>query len=164
MVKETPKRRSWLIILLLASLGLNVFLGGLMLGRWFSGPPMMRHLALYGERGSGGDSPGRVILDRMAASLASEHRPAFEAAIARHRDRITQAAAQAREARSQVREALSKEPFDRAALDRAFESVRSSNTALQAATQDAIADAADSLPPEARQRLADWRAYSRGRQ
>lgn len=162
MVNETAKRRPWLFALLVVSLGLNLFLGGLMLGRWFSGPPMMRQMAMHGERGPGGE-PGRFLMQRMAASLPAEHRPVFEAAIEKHRDRITQAATQAREARDTARDALNKEPFDRAALERAFEAVRSRNDALQQEIQAAIADAAANLPPDARQRLADWRAYGRGR-
>jgi uncharacterized membrane protein len=162
MVNETAKRSPWLIALLVVSLGLNLFLGGLMFGRWFSGPSMMRQMAMHGERGAGGE-PGRFLTQRMAASLPAEHRPVFEAAMEQHRDRVAQAAAEAREARAMVRDALSREPFDRTALERAFEAVRSRNDALQQEIQAAIADAATNLPPDARQRLADWRAYGRGR-
>jgi uncharacterized membrane protein len=132
-----------------------------MAGRWVSGP-LHRSPAfgMQGERGATGE-PGR-ILQRMASTLPPEHRSAFEAVIARHRDRVVQAASQAREAREQVREILRKEPFDRAALDRAFENLRTRNAALQAEIQTAIGEAAADLPPEARQRLADWRAQSRG--
>src|SRR5262245_60644321 len=130
MVSEALKSRPWVLIVLVVSLGLNLFLGGLMAGRWFSGPPHRPHAAATpGERGAAGE-PGR-ILQRMAATLPPEHRPAFEAAIAKHRDRVVEAATQAREAREQVREVLRKEPFDRAALDTAFEKVRTSNLALQ---------------------------------
>jgi uncharacterized membrane protein len=62
-----------------------------------------------------------------------------------------------------VRTVLSKEPFDRVALDRAFENVRARNIALQTEIQMTIGEAAASLPPDARQKLANWRAESRGR-
>jgi uncharacterized membrane protein len=162
MVSEASKSR-WLLIVLIVSLALNLFLGGLMFGRWVSGPRHHRlaTVASVGERGATGE-PGR-ILHRMASTLPPEHRPAFEAAIAKHRERVVQAAGQAREAREQAREVLRKEPFDRAALDRAFETVRASNVALQTEIQAAISEGAAGLPPEARQLLADWRAQGRGR-
>ena len=158
MVNDTPKRRPWILIALIVSLALNLFLGGLMIGRWVSGPP--HHRAAAAERGPGGE-PGR-ILQRMAGSLPQEHRPAFEAVIGRHQERIVVLATQAREARAQVRDVLNKEPFDRAALDRAFETVRTRNDALQTEIQATIAEAAAALPPEARRQLADWRARGRG--
>src|SRR6185369_17907589 len=160
MVSEPSKSRPWVLVVLIASLALNLFLGGLMAGRWFSAPPHRPHVAgAPGERGAAGEA-GR-ILQRMAATLPPEQRPAFEAAIAKHRDRVAQAASQAREAREQVREVLGKEPFDRAALDNAFEKVRASNLALQIEIQTTIAEAAAGLPASARQRLTEWRAQGR---
>jgi uncharacterized membrane protein len=162
MVNDAPKRRPWILIALIGSLTLNLFLGGLMIGRWVSGPPFHRmHAAAGAERGPAGE-PGR-ILRRMAGSLPQEHRPAFEAVIAKHQPRVVELATQARDAREQARDVLRKEPFDRAALDRAFEAIRTRNAALQTEIQATIGEAAASLPPEARQRLADWRAHGRGR-
>jgi uncharacterized membrane protein len=158
MVNGTPKRRPWLLIVLIASLGINLFLGSWLAGRLLAGPPMFRH-ATTAERGG----PARSVIDRMAASIPAENRAAFEAVMARHRDPITDAAAQSREARNRVREAIAREPFDRAALDAAFDTLRTRNAALQSATQEAMAEAASALPPEARKRLADWRAHSRRR-
>jgi uncharacterized membrane protein len=163
MVNGTPPRRRWLLIALIASLAVNLFLGSWMLGRWFAGPHMHRHAAMTGERGGpGAEAPGRSMMQRMAASVPAENRPAFEAVMAKHRERIAEAAAQAREARGQIREVIVREPFDRAALDKAFETLRTRNETLQSATQQAIAEAAAALPPEARRRLADWRAHARG--
>jgi len=158
MVSEAAKSRPWVLIVLIVSLGLNLFLGGLMVGRWFSGPPH-RPPFVMNDRGPAGE-PNR-ILQRMAAALPPDHRPAFETVIAKHRERVMQAAGQAREAREQVRKTLRQEPFDRAALDRAFESLRQSNTVLQQEVQNTIGDAAAMLPADARQRLADWRVQGR---
>jgi uncharacterized membrane protein len=155
MVSATPKSRPWVLVLLVVSLALNLFLGGLMAGRWFSGPHHRAPMAAA-ERGPAGE-PNR-ILQRMAATVPPEHRGAFEAAIAKHHERIVQAATQSREARERVRDILRKEPFDRASLDLAFENVRVHNMALQSEIQAAIAEAASQLPPDARQRLSDWRA------
>jgi uncharacterized membrane protein len=159
MVNDAPKRR-WLLIALIVSLGLNLFLGSLMVGRWIAGPPHHRQFAAA-ERGPAGE-PGR-ILQRMASSLPQEHRPAFEAVMTKHRERIVELAGQARDARQQVRAILGSEAFDRTSLDRAFENVRTRNLALQAEIQATIGEAAAALPPDARKRLADWRAHGRGR-
>ena len=76
MVNDTPKRRPWILIALIVSLALNLFLGGLMIGRWVSGPPHHRMpFAAGAERGPAGE-PGR-ILQRMAGSLPPDQRPAF---------------------------------------------------------------------------------------
>jgi uncharacterized membrane protein len=158
MVNGTPRRRPWLLIALVASIGLNLFLGSWVAGRLLAGPPMFRHAAT-GERGG----PARSVIDRMAASISAEHRATFEAVMARHREPIADAASRAREARDNAREAVASEPFDRAALDKAFETLRMRNDALQSATQSAMAEAAAALPPEARKQLADWRARSRRR-
>jgi uncharacterized membrane protein len=62
-----------------------------------------------------------------------------------------------------VRAILGSEALDRTSLDRAFENVRTRNLALQAEIQATIGEAAAALPPDARKRLADWRAHGRGR-
>lgn len=157
MVSEAPPRRPWITILLIASLGLNVFLGGLLAGHWFAGPQAV----VFGQPRSPGASPSRMITDRMAAALPAEDRPRFEAVMAKHRPTVAEAAARFHEAREKVRDVLAKEPFDRAALDQAFAEQREGNAALQIAIQSSISEAAASLTPEARQRLADWRAHGR---
>ena len=159
MVSEVRPRRPWFTILLIGSLGLNVFLGGLLAGHWVAGLSEPRAMAFGQPRGPGAP-PGRMITDRMAAALPADDRPRFEAIMAKHRPAVTEAAARFHEARDKVRDVLAKEPFDPAALDRAFAEQRERNTALQVAIQTSIAEAASNLPPEARQRLADWRAHS----
>jgi len=160
MVNDAPKRR-WVVFALVVSLGLNLFLGSLIVGRWIGGPPHHRGPFAAAERGPAGE-PGR-ILQRMASGLPAEHRAAFEAVAAKHRDRIVELAGQARDARQQARTVLASETLDRAALDRAFEAIRTRNAALQAEIQATIGEAAATLPPDARKQLADWRAHGRGR-
>jgi uncharacterized membrane protein len=161
MVNGTPKSRPWMTIVLIVSLGLNLFLGSLMIGRWLSGPPHRHAPFARTERAPGAEA--NRFLERMASALPQEHRAGFEATFERHGERLGRAANEAREAREQVREALRKEPFDRAELDRAFETLRGRNNALQQEIQNAIAEGAAALPPDARERLADWRAHGRRR-
>ncbi len=160
MVSEARPRRPWFTILLVGSLGLNLFMGGLLAGHWFGGPQGPRTIATGQSRGPGG-SPSRMITDRMAAALPAEHRAGFEAVMAKHRPAVAEATARFHESRNKVRGVLAEDTFDPAALDRAFAEQRARSTALQIAIQASIAEAASNLPPEARQRLADWRAHSR---
>jgi uncharacterized membrane protein len=161
MVNGTPKSRPWMTIVLIVSLGLNLFLGSLMIGRWLSGPPHRPAPFARTERAPGAEA--NRFLERMASDLPREHRAGFEATFERHRERLGRAAGEARQARDHVREALRKEPFDRAELERAFEGLRARNNALQQEIQSAIVEGAAALPPDARERLADWRAHGRGR-
>jgi uncharacterized membrane protein len=147
-------------VLLVVSLGLNLFFASLFVGHWIAGPHGPR-MAMFGQPRGPGGSPSRMIADRMAEALPPEHRASFEAVMAKHRPAVTEAAARFHESRDKVREAMAREPFDRAGLDRAFTEQRARNDALQVAIQASIAEAASTLPPEARQRLADWRAHTR---
>ncbi|HEX6981035.1 MAG TPA: periplasmic heavy metal sensor [Alphaproteobacteria bacterium] len=146
-------------VVLVASLGLNVFLAGIVGGSWFSDEPSAVPAAAGApNRGPGGDMPGRSLIRRMAATLPPEHRTAFEATMASHRPELEKAAAAVREARDMVRNALAQDPFDRAALDAAFTELRRRNDVLQATIQRAIAEAAADLPVDARKRLLAWRS------
>ena len=160
MVSETSPRRRWMKVVLAVSLGFNVFFGSVIVGHWIAGPHGPRTMVFGQPRGPGGP-PSRMIADRLAAALPAEHRPQFEAVMAKHRPAVSEAAARFHESRDKVREVLAREPFDPAALDQAFSEQRARNEALQVAIQDSIAEAAAALPVEARQRLADWRAHSR---
>lgn len=153
----TGTRTSWLTILLVVSVGLNLFLGGLFAGHWYAGRPGM-----VVAPGGSAETPGRGLLQRMIASLPAEERPAFEAVVAKRRPQVTQAVGEVRAARQTVREALLREPLDRPALDTAFAELRRRNDALQATIQATIAEAAAGLSPAARRRLADWRMHGRG--
>lgn len=153
MVKELRSMRPWLAVILFASLGLNLFLVGIFGGHWLVANVMHHRRA----------EPAHSLMDRMAASLPPPYRATFEETVAKHRPTVDEAAASFREARTKVREALLREPFDRAAVDAAFTDLRARNETLQMAIQAAIADAAARLPADARERLVNWRAGGRRR-
>ena len=164
MVTKPPRLFA---IVLFVSLGLNVFLGGILAGHWLADdsaaapvPPSTTLVPRQGERDAD-KGPGGWLFRRMAQSLPDEHRATFEAIIARHRPAMAKAATSIRTARSQVHAAMTNEPFDRATLDAAFAELRAGNDVLQAEIQSAIAEAAQALPLDARQHLADWRAHGR---
>lgn len=156
----------WLGGILAASLALNLFLAGVFVGRFAAdqtaptastaGLPAER-TSLRGERGPLADIPGRFLIQRMAENLPPEDRPKFEAVVATHRPSLTSSASRMRDARLRVRDAIAADPFDRGALEAAFEQLRRRNEDLQKAVQTALVEAVAELPPSARKALADWR-------
>ena len=153
----------WLGGMLAASLALNLFLAGVFVGRYAADPgaavavPAPATEPARGERGPLADLPGRPFIQRMAQNLPPEERAKFEAAVAAHRPALSAAASRVREVRLRVHDAIAVEPFDRAALETAFEQLRRRNEELQKAIQTALADAVAGLPPDARKALAEWR-------
>ena len=139
----------WLAVALTASLAVNLFLGGLFVGRWFGPSPVM---AERGPRGP--ERPVQAMMDRMAASLDSEDRTLFERTMDRHRPRLAALGSELRESRRRSVEVMGAEAFDRAALETAMSTLRERNAEFQRALHAALVDAAVSLPPPARQKIA----------
>ena len=162
MVNGTPKRRPWLLIVLVASIGLNLFLGSWMLGRWFSGPPMP---AAHGDDRRARRRRAGTVDDAAHGGQHSGRAPrgvrSRDGQAPRPDCRSRGAGARCRAARSATRSSRSRSTAQRSTPHSRRCATR--NEALQSATQAAIAEAAASLPPDARRQLADWRAHGRGR-
>ncbi len=129
--------------LLLASLAVNLFLGGYLAGNFlprhrppdnFAGLPSPRHLedALPGER--------RDLIKSVIREHSPEVRRAVEAMF---------------EAQKQVAEAMRQEPLEVAALHQALEIYAARQQDMILAHQSAVADLARRLSAEDRARLAD---------
>ena len=123
-----------LAIFLALSLGVNLLLGGFMLGRHFHGPGPEMH-----ARG-----PGMLRGHGMGPK-----KPQW---------RAFQVANQA--ARERAAAAFEREPFDPAALDAAFASLREETSRGQKALHDELTQLAKSSDPNRRHDLA--RAFRRG--
>jgi len=78
----------------------------------------------------------------------------FGGLIAGHREEMMARQQAASSARTAVRDALTHEPFDRAALERALTSLRTETATTQQLLHQAIADAAQGGDSEARAKLA----------
>jgi Spy/CpxP family protein refolding chaperone len=109
-----------------------------------------------GERGRGGPgrhdgvSAGRVL--RHAEGLGDD--PEVAAVLERNRERVREQRQATRAARAAVRDALLAEPFDRAALERAFAGLREQRAQAQAAAHATVVELAEKLGPEQRRKLA----------
>ena len=131
------RTRSWLLVL---SLGLNLFLVGLMAGHRFSPPPVPEAL------------PGTVFADlrRMAdvlpAETVGEIRQQFES----HRLEIIRGLMAMRAARDEVREVLRQDPYDPEALRAAFQGLRDRTADVQSVVHGVLVDVAGLLDPEER--------------
>lgn len=146
--------RRWITVLgaaLLLSLGLNLFLGGVMAGRFF-GPHDGADLEL---------NPGklRAGIERVLSVLpepdAKVMRDMFEAQRGGLRERIL--ALQA--ARKAVGAALKAEPFDAAAFTVAYETMQARTQDVQAVVHGVIKAAVPRLSAEGRAAIAErrWR-------
>lgn len=130
-----------LAIALAISVALNLLFVGIWIGRAFDrhhGPPPDR--GGFGERALRDDGLRELI---RGSKLDLRGR----------RDAT-------RAARAKVREALEREPFDRAALDESLRALRAETSSSQEALHRALADAAEKGGPEVRRRIA--KAFSRG--
>ena len=139
----------WLAVALTASLAINVFLGGLFIGRWMGPSPVLA------DRGPPrGERPVQAMIDRMSNALDAADRTTFEATMDRHRPRLAASSAEFREARRRTVEFMSAEPFDAAKLEAAMRQLRDRNLEFQTSLHAALIDAATALPPAARHKIA----------
>lgn len=130
-------------LVLIVSLGANLFFGGLVLGRlagayggYHSGPPPL-------VRGPGEAFDG----------LGDEHRKRAWRHLDDRTGELKERSKALARARGAVAEALVAEPFDKAALEQAFADLRAASDATQTALHTVIVNAAEGLPAGERSRL-----------
>ena len=125
---------------LLVSLLLNLFLAGVVGGRWFTPPPR--------PAGAGGLAPMAQV-----RRLPAEERQRFVRAMLPHRPDIRAARQATRRARAQVEADLAAPIYDRARVEADLAALRQANLAQQAATHGALAEAMALLSPASRAAL-----------
>jgi uncharacterized membrane protein len=151
VVKFETRSGRWLAAALTASLAVNVFLGGLFVGRWMGPSPVMA------ERGPPrGERPMQAMLDRISGALDAEDRAIFETVMDKHRPRLAATGTEFRNARRRTVDLMSAEPFDAAKLEAAMATLRERNLEFQQTLHGALIDAAAALPPGGRQKMATF--------
>ena len=136
-------------IALFASLALNLFLGGVMVGRWLAPQPPT---AAFEAGGFGG------LIANMraaAATLPAEQQAALREAMGHHRSEIREELIALRDARQAALATLVAEPFDRVSTEAAFAELQQQSQAVQTAIHEAMLDAAERLPGDARRQLVE---------
>ncbi|MGE0724545.1 MAG: periplasmic heavy metal sensor [Alphaproteobacteria bacterium] len=148
---DRPRRRWLLPTALVASLAANVFMGSVLVGQ-------------FAHQRTQSDFGVFQSFRRFTETMPSETRDIVRESFLARRPDMRRNRAVLREARTAVRTALAAEPYDRAAVERAFERLRQANEALSHSAQEAIIEAAGKLPPDQRRRIAEVRERPRQRQ
>ena len=134
-----------LAALLVVSLGANLFLGGMVLGR------------VTGEATQG--SQTRLSIQAMLGPLPEAKRELVRREIGAIMPQVQQQFATLQKARAELAEEMAKPTLDTGALERGFAAVQTHTIAIKAAFQQAIMDALPALSQEERRALANALAY-----
>ena len=148
-------------VALFVSVAVNLFLGGLMVGRWLD--PRHPHPPPRMERETReGAPPGW-----MRRALGPEGATALEEAWQSHAPAIEPLREELRRSREAVSAALAAEPFDPDVYAGALDGMRASNARLHTAIQAVMVDVARQLTPEQRravvERGREWERRKAGR-
>ena len=168
----SERLRKWTGAFLFLSLAVNLFLGGVLLGRitfaprdWDLGTGSLTapdpREALNGPADQHGDQratpTGNRLAERLRALPAAERRR-FMTAFLQNRGDLPQARRELRLAALHVAELIAAPTFDQAALTQALADVRAATAHEQASLHAALVPALATLSPESRASLADNRA------
>ena len=149
---ERKSSRRWLTAFLFLSLVANVFLAGLLAGRflhhgdWFGGQPA------YVQQM--GPFAGHA-LQRLLEPLDDSDRQIVLDTVKSHADELMQINRSIREQRKLVAQLLKADNYDRKALNDAFAELRRRTDSMQETLQAAVGDAVGKLSPAARKQLED---------
>ena len=145
MSEIKPRRRRWLLGGLVASLAVNMFLIGWMVGA----APRDGPFAIWSwGAGSTAATPGW-----LRAGLGSEGMDRFAVNWRRHRAEMKPLVAEIKSLRGELRAALGAEPFDRARYTAALATLRAHHDALQARIHEVMVDTVADLSPDQRRQL-----------
>ncbi len=139
-------------IALLASLAVNLFLGGMLVGRWIERPKA--GASVQGERGG-------LSLPRLRRHLDPPAQATLDEVVAKHRPEIRDRRRKAGRARRRAMAALVAEPFDQAQARAALDEFGDKSLAMQQGAHEAMLELAASLTPAERQRLREAMASRR---
>ena len=128
------RTKPWALLFLI-SLALNLFLAGMMAGRWL-------------HRGKPGEGMG------MGRVVPPESQPVARRVMASHRAAMGERSREARESRKRAIEALSAEPFDAARASAALKEFRAKAALVDDEMNTAMVELAGALPPGQRAQAA----------
>jgi uncharacterized membrane protein len=146
-VSAIPKRY-WL--LLAASVAINLFCVGLLAGR----------LSSLRERPHPAEIDPRAFLRHSGLREAG---PEVKQILRARHEQVKDSMRALGQARDQVRIALEADPYDAAAVERAFAHARELTTHMQADMHNALIDVSSKLSPAQRKRMADSLWNHRGK-
>lgn len=130
-----------MIVALVASVGLNLFLGGLMAARM---------LKSSGEREARMPAPVARLFDQLPETA----RESMQGAMRQRQGEMRQRVQSMRAARQSVAEKLGAEPYDRAAVEAALAELRQRQIDMRGVFHGALAETAAGLPVDQRRQIA----------
>lgn len=135
------KAKPWAVLAVI-SLTLNLFLGGLVVGRFLRPDPPPRDM-------------GPIALFRVSRDLDPASREIIERVREQRREGISDAMHEAAEARMKAVDALCAEDFDEARAREAFEAFRKQSRRAHDEMHEALIDVAKAMTPEQRIELRE---------
>lgn len=135
---RTTRRLS---IALLASLALNLFLGGMLSSQW-----------IFADRHDRPRHVGRFDREGARAAIGEQHRAAVDAIWQRHKTALRGRVREVREVRRRLRQQLVAEQLDQAALAQTYEELHARGLAARNLLGKPLAEIAAALPAEQRKR------------
>jgi len=139
----------WRSLVLVISLAMNLFFGGLMVARHAFGPPR------------GPDAMLARLIGDLSSGLSERDRATLRRIFDAHEAEIKERSAKAVGARASVRTAIGAEPFDPAVLTATLEDANARDTVMRRAIKRMLLEAAIEVSPEGRRKLATWRPLQR---
>tara|TARA_R110002012_G_scaffold208332_3_gene378403 strand:+ start:805 stop:1266 length:462 start_codon:yes stop_codon:yes gene_type:complete len=146
----TWTRTRVLALLLFASVSMNLFVAGMMVGRWdrwHDGPRGSRH----------DHSMSRMIEQTLGDTLSQEIRERLHA----HSESMRDTRVAMRENRETIRAVLLREPFDKAAYLEALDSMNEVFDRMRAETHSFMTEIVEKLTPEQRKKLVEALGHRR---
>jgi uncharacterized membrane protein len=153
MVAAAWTHARWVVIALVVSIALNIFLIGMTGGHHMRGWFHDHDRPTASWSNDDGERPLRRLLHRLTQDLDRSDREQFRAAMDARRGLLTESGTALLDQRRVVVGLLRADPVDRAALDQALAELGQRHETFQRVLMESIADAAESLTPEARAKL-----------
>lgn len=139
---DTPKRRRWVLPVLVVSLALNLLFVGLVAGSWWRhGPSGSRDRIITGA------------VERLMQDLPEDKRGHAAQLLKQHRESVRPVRQQLRDARDAAKEAVLTEPFDEAKVQAALARFREIRTSQHKSMHAMVMDLMKQLTLEERKEL-----------
>lgn len=142
----TWTRTRTLALLLFLSVALNLFVAGMVVGRWdrWDGP-----------KGHGGPRHGKSMSRVIEYALGDSLTPALRSRLEQHDGAMRENFEESRESRRAIRDVLIREPFDKEAYLEALDRMNAVHDRMRAETHSFMIEIMDQLTPEQRRKLVE---------
>lgn len=142
----TWTRTRTLALLLFLSVALNLFVAGMVVGRWDRWD---------GFKGHGGPRHGKSMSRVIEYALGDSLSPALRERLEQHDRAMRENFEATRRSRREIRDVLGREPFDKTAYLEALDRMNTVHDRIRAETHSFMTEIMDDLTPEQRRKLVE---------